>query len=261
MSDKYDVDFEDERAALTKDAQVRRRYLRIFNKRRDEFGGDGEYDDYLEMVEELIFKLVNNVDVEGTKSFIEKYRRDNQDAIARNQVKRADEERSEAERVAISERQRLGKLAELRRQDEQLEAQRREQRRQEQAEQLLRIQKGDEAVSRLRKRREKAQRKRRKKEAAAAAAEKEEKQRVKQALMWVRPTYANAAPGPVREESVRTDLRPRERDDENSRSDDLRRRAARGGGFRQRLVFERALLEFEQSLLVAGALPIGAAQK
>ncbi|PXF43825.1 CDK-activating kinase assembly factor MAT1 [Gracilariopsis chorda] len=255
MPDVYDVDFEDERALLTKDAQVRRRYLRIFNKRRDDFESDLQYDNYLEMVEELIFKLVNNVDLVQTRAFIDKYRRDNQDLIARNQAKKADDDRTEAERVAIAERQRLAKLAQLRQQDDILEEQRRMQRRQEEAEQLLRIQKGDEAVARLRKRREKANRKKRKKEAAAAAAAKEQEQRSRMALIPVRPTYPNPPPAPIGVGNVSLDQRPQQRTDDRSR--ELRNRAAAAAGFRQRLVYQRALLEFEQSLHFA-ALQHGA---
>ncbi|KAI0565616.1 Cdk-activating kinase assembly factor MAT1/Tfb3 [Gracilaria domingensis] len=249
MSDKYDLDFEDDRAALTRDAQVRRRYLRIFNKRRDDFGTDGEYDDYLEMVEDVICKLVNNVDLDSTKSFIEKYRRENQDLIARNQVKKADEDRTLAETVAITERERLTKLAQLRKQDEELEEQRRQERRQQQAEELLRIQKGDEAVARLRKRREKAERKKRKKEAAAAAAAKEEEERFKMAFMPVRPVYPSAPPMPLLADRVSVDQRPQERSE--SLSAEEKTRAASAAGFRQRLVYERALVEFEQSLHLA----------
>lgn len=45
------------------------------NAREEDFPTLNEYNDYLEMVEEIIFKLTNNIDVEATKKQVEQYKK------------------------------------------------------------------------------------------------------------------------------------------------------------------------------------------
>ncbi|VDD83476.1 unnamed protein product [Mesocestoides corti] len=47
----------------------------------------GEYDNYLELIEDIIYKLVNDIDVDKTKKFVDKYKKDNMDTIKRNRTK------------------------------------------------------------------------------------------------------------------------------------------------------------------------------
>lgn len=241
------LDFEDDRAYLTKEAQTRRRYLRWFNKRRDDFKTDAEYDDYLEMVEDIIFNLVNNIDVEATKSRVEKYRRENADSIGQNHAKRLEEDRVEAERVSVIERERLARLAELRKQDEELEKQKEKQRRQEEAEELIRVSKGEDALAKIRRKQEKAKRKQRRKEEAAAKAA-EEKEKPDFRPMWFRPQFPSPLPVPVDLTNITADQRPGEGATVfEHRSAAEKARAASAAGFRQQYVYERAMSEFKQS--------------
>lgn len=245
MADEENADFEDDRALLNKDMQMRRRYSKWLNKTREDFDSDAAYDDYLEMVEDVIYKLVNNIDVEETKTFVEKYRQQNQALIGQNQAKRAEEARREAEKITQSERAHVEKLIELRRQDAEREEERQQQRRREHAEEILRISKGEDALAKIRHKREKAERKKRKKEIAAALAL-EEKAKADEMAVRVRPVFPHPPPVPIDLENITEDRRPKERAPPTDPI--LIARAATAGGFQQRLVYCRALAEFTQSL-------------
>ncbi|MCI4376888.1 hypothetical protein PGIGA_G00193790 [Pangasianodon gigas] len=65
-----------------------------------------EYNDYLEQVEEIVFNLTNNVDVENTKQMMEQYQRDNKDIIQRNKAKLT-REQEELEELLLMEQQDL----------------------------------------------------------------------------------------------------------------------------------------------------------
>lgn len=77
--------FED--ASVEKEVDIRRKVLRDFNKRECDFNDLREYNDYLEEVEEIIFNLAHDLDVEGTRKRIEQYRKDNRVQIAKNKSK------------------------------------------------------------------------------------------------------------------------------------------------------------------------------
>ncbi|KAI8873425.1 CDK-activating kinase assembly factor [Ramicandelaber brevisporus] len=74
--------FED--IGVEREVQVRRRVLKVFNARQTDFATAREYDDYLEEVEDIIFNLVNGVDVVETEERIKKYELQHQAAIERN---------------------------------------------------------------------------------------------------------------------------------------------------------------------------------
>jgi hypothetical protein len=59
-----------------------------FNKRIEDFGGDlRAFNDYLEEVEEIVFNLVSDTDVQAMNARIEAYQRENQELIQRNTEK------------------------------------------------------------------------------------------------------------------------------------------------------------------------------
>ena len=74
--------FED--SLVDKEVDIRRRILRDFNKKEEDFDTLGEYNDYLEMVEDVIFNLSNNLDILETNKRIAEYKEKNKDFIARN---------------------------------------------------------------------------------------------------------------------------------------------------------------------------------
>jgi CDK-activating kinase assembly factor MAT1 len=72
---------------VEKEVNIRRKVGRYFNKRPEDFGTLREYNNYLEETEELIFNLINNVNVQDTNDRIERYRQENRDLINRNMSK------------------------------------------------------------------------------------------------------------------------------------------------------------------------------
>ncbi|GLC47546.1 hypothetical protein PLESTB_001727300 [Pleodorina starrii] len=74
---------------LDKELKVRRRILAIYNKDRDDFSSKQEYDDYLEEVEDIIWRLSNNVDIERTEAVVRRYRQANQEQINAKSARQA----------------------------------------------------------------------------------------------------------------------------------------------------------------------------
>ena len=77
--------FED--AKIDKEVDIRRRILRDFCKTEDEFDDLRSYNDYLEMVEDLIYNLCNNIDILETNKKINEYKEVNKAQIAKNKHK------------------------------------------------------------------------------------------------------------------------------------------------------------------------------
>ena len=75
--------FED--AFVEKEVDVRKKIVKIFNKREEDFSDFEDplraYNDYLEEVEVIISNLVNKVELEATKKKVEKYRKDHEATI------------------------------------------------------------------------------------------------------------------------------------------------------------------------------------
>ncbi|CAD5121449.1 DgyrCDS9957 [Dimorphilus gyrociliatus] len=82
--------FED--SYIEKEVDIRKRILKDFNKREEDFLTLAEYNDYLEEVENIVFNLTNEVDVEETNRKVEEYRRANQEIITRNRSKLSKDE-------------------------------------------------------------------------------------------------------------------------------------------------------------------------
>lgn len=82
--------FED--AVVEKEVDIRKRVLRDFNKKEDDFATLREYNDYLEEIETIIFNLCNNIDVVETNKRIEQYKKENKDIILKNKIKIGKEE-------------------------------------------------------------------------------------------------------------------------------------------------------------------------
>ncbi|KAI6067978.1 CDK-activating kinase assembly factor MAT1 isoform X2 [Aix galericulata] len=95
--------FED--PAVDKEVEIRKKVLKIYNKREDDFPSLSEYNDFLEEIEEIVFNLTNNVDLENTKKKMELYQKDNKEVIQKNKIKltREQEELEEALEVERQE--------------------------------------------------------------------------------------------------------------------------------------------------------------
>ncbi|XP_021378012.1 CDK-activating kinase assembly factor MAT1-like [Mizuhopecten yessoensis] len=82
--------FED--SYIEKEVEIRKKLSKDFNKKEEDFDTLNGFNDYLEMVETIVFNLTNNDDVENTKKMIDEYRRDNKDQIMKNKSKLGREE-------------------------------------------------------------------------------------------------------------------------------------------------------------------------
>ncbi|KAJ2944851.1 hypothetical protein O0L34_g1744 [Tuta absoluta] len=82
--------FED--AMVEKEIDIRKRVLKDYNKKEEDFATLREYNDYLEEIETIIYNLSNNIDVVGTNKRIEQYKKDNKELIQKNKVKIGREE-------------------------------------------------------------------------------------------------------------------------------------------------------------------------
>uniref|UniRef100_T1JFU7 CDK-activating kinase assembly factor MAT1 n=1 Tax=Strigamia maritima TaxID=126957 RepID=T1JFU7_STRMM len=119
--------FED--AVVEKEVDIRKKILRDYNKKEDDFASLNEYNDYLEQVESIIHNLTHGVSVDATKSTIEQYRKENKSLIQKNKSKlsRDDaflEELIEAEEMKTALRQK--QLYQQERDDKRLKAKNRE---------------------------------------------------------------------------------------------------------------------------------------
>uniref|UniRef100_A0A8C5MWL0 CDK-activating kinase assembly factor MAT1 n=1 Tax=Leptobrachium leishanense TaxID=445787 RepID=A0A8C5MWL0_9ANUR len=88
--------FED--PTIDKEVEIRKKILKIYNKREEDFPSLRHYNDFLEEIEEIVFNMTNNVDMENTKRKMDLYQKDNRDTIQRNKIKmsREQEELEEA---------------------------------------------------------------------------------------------------------------------------------------------------------------------
>ena len=104
--------FED--SQVEKEVDIRRRVLRDFNKKEEDFASLREYNDYLEEVETIIYNLVNNIDQLETNKRIEKFKKENRELILKNKA-RAGREEAELEALleleAVQEESRRAQIA------------------------------------------------------------------------------------------------------------------------------------------------------
>ncbi|KAL2643039.1 hypothetical protein R1flu_010626 [Riccia fluitans] len=81
--------------SMNKELNIRRRIANIYNKAEDEFPTLRSYNDYLEEVEDIVFNLVEGIDVQATEARIAAYQEENSEQIIASRAKKA-------ERVAAS---------------------------------------------------------------------------------------------------------------------------------------------------------------
>lgn len=77
---------------MEKDIDIRKRILKDFNKKEEDFSSLDEYNNYLEEVETIIYNLCNNIDVLETNKKIEQYKKENKEFILKNKIKLSKEE-------------------------------------------------------------------------------------------------------------------------------------------------------------------------
>ncbi|XP_047193505.1 CDK-activating kinase assembly factor MAT1 isoform X1 [Scophthalmus maximus] len=107
--------FED--PTVDKEVEIRKKVLKIYNKRDFDFSSLREYNDYLEQVEDIgrgtdwgrppeteVYNLTNNLDVENTKLKMEQYQREHRDLIQKNKATLT-REQEELEELLLLEQQ------------------------------------------------------------------------------------------------------------------------------------------------------------
>jgi CDK-activating kinase assembly factor MAT1 len=102
-----------EEVEVEKDISVRRQIKLLFNKTEDDFNDLNAFKDYEELVEDIIFNLVHEIDVPETKARIEKYKKENADLIAKNQLKLTQMLREEMNQIKEEEILRAQKESEF----------------------------------------------------------------------------------------------------------------------------------------------------
>ncbi|KAG0051100.1 TFIIH/NER complex subunit [Gryganskiella cystojenkinii] len=99
--------FED--LTVEKEVRIRRQMAQKFNKRREDFKSLREYNDYLENIENMTFKLVNEIEVEATKLEIDKFAAENRDYIRMNADRQAIESRLAKNKLEQQRKERQNK--------------------------------------------------------------------------------------------------------------------------------------------------------
>lgn len=74
--------FED--AQIDKEVDIRRRILKDFNRKQEDFETLRDYNDYLETIEDIIFNLTNNIEILETNKKILAYKEKNKEEIIKN---------------------------------------------------------------------------------------------------------------------------------------------------------------------------------
>lgn len=94
-----------ENPMVEKEVDIRKRILRDYNKKEEDFASLDEYNNYLEEIEEIICNLTNNIDIIGTNKRIDQYKTANRELILKNKSKVGREE-YELEELLEIEKQR-----------------------------------------------------------------------------------------------------------------------------------------------------------
>ncbi|KAG6884697.1 hypothetical protein C0992_005902 [Termitomyces sp. T32_za158] len=108
--------FED--LGVEKEVAIRRRIAKEFNKRREDFSDLRTYNDYLEEVEDIMFNLINDIDITKTEARIQAYREENAALIELNIQREEAYVQALKEQEEADRRERETRAMELRREEE-----------------------------------------------------------------------------------------------------------------------------------------------
>jgi len=89
-SDYREQQFED--SIVEREVDIRKRIVKVYNQREEDFDTLKDYNDYLEDIETIIFNLANKVDEDETKRRVETYKKENDKQIKKNNSKLSQEE-------------------------------------------------------------------------------------------------------------------------------------------------------------------------
>lgn len=77
---------------VEKEVDIRKRILKDYNKKEDDFETLEDFNNYLEEIETLVFNLCNNIDIITTNKRIEMYKKENREVIMKNKSRIGREE-------------------------------------------------------------------------------------------------------------------------------------------------------------------------
>ncbi|KAG0680632.1 TFIIH/NER complex subunit [Pichia californica] len=97
---------------VEKECDIRRRVLSVYNKKEGDFQTGEMYDKYLEEIEDIVYKLLNRLDIEETEERLRQYSIENKQSIELNNARKEQEyekfiKLQKLERLYKSERNRL----------------------------------------------------------------------------------------------------------------------------------------------------------
>jgi hypothetical protein len=119
-----------EETEVEKDVRVRRKVRAIYNKTEEAFSDAGAFRDYEEQVEDIIFNLVHDLDVDATQARIKEYSRLNEESIAFNAGRRNEQEQVLDKQIRLRDEEWRHKLQESHAADEEERMYQREHKRQ-----------------------------------------------------------------------------------------------------------------------------------
>lgn len=99
---------------VERECDIRRRVLLVYNKKENDFDSLDQFNAYLEEIEEIIYKLMNGIDIEATEDKLKEYSLANKQSIELNNARRDQEYEKfirlqKLERQYKSERNRLNR--------------------------------------------------------------------------------------------------------------------------------------------------------
>lgn len=92
---------------VERDFRIRKKIKAIYNKVELDFDDVLKYKDYEEEVEDLIYNLVNSIDVEKTNQAVDNYKKTNAEKITVNQFKKSELIREESNIIKEQEEIRI----------------------------------------------------------------------------------------------------------------------------------------------------------
>jgi len=92
-----------------RDIAARRKVLEVYNKTTEDFPSLLEYNNFLEDVEDKIFRLANNIDVDQIVAELVQYQKEHEQEIAMNKLKRVEKDRKITNHIS-EERQRVAEM-------------------------------------------------------------------------------------------------------------------------------------------------------
>lgn len=91
--------------SVEREVDIRKRILKDYNKKEEDFSDLRKYNDYLEEIEDIVFNFAHNTDIEETKSRVEVYKKENFKIIQKNRVAQSRQDAYQKEKRLAEEKE------------------------------------------------------------------------------------------------------------------------------------------------------------